>query len=85
MLGTKSAFALTLGGLAFAFWIGSRQGGHGAFPYNQGLTLRQVNSPERELSSAYIDESPGNPNERGGEAVHPGRFGVQRQQSSGLL
>lgn len=89
MLGTKSALVLTLGMLAGAFWYGQRQGGKGVFT-GGALTLRAVNSPETEplhgpVIRGYIDESPGIPNERGGQMVHPDHYGVSRQQSSGLL
>ena len=96
MDGTKGALLLTGALLGFAIVLGYRQnsgnsGGNGILDAQQGLTLRQVNSPEYQPASGgpvvrpYIDESPGNPNEQGGQRVFPGHFGVSRQQASGLL
>lgn len=89
-MGSKSALLLTGGMLAFAVVLALRQNpNHGGVAI--GDTLREVNSPSYlppgggPAIRGYIDESPNNPNEHGGEAVIPGHHGVQRQQSSGLL
>lgn len=86
--------------IAFVFWKKPTVDGHTlpymqqelpGYAYAQGLNLREVNSPETEppgggpVYRPYIDESPWNPNEHGGQAVIPNRYGVQHQQSSGLL
>lgn len=89
-MGSKSALVLTGGMIALAVVLALRQNpSHGGLAV--GDNLREVNSPSYvpvgggPVIRGYIDESPWNPNENGGEPVIPGHYGVQRQQSSGLL